>query len=257
MVHIGNVRQNSCIIAMLFISAIIKDGCLPGHPVCVRKMIPPEKSSEWVILLHGLGRTRRSMRKIEKRLKATGFKVWNKGYPSTSKTMQALTEVEITEAVAYCHRQHATKIHFVTHSLGGILVRLYLQENKLPDQSKIVMLCPPNHGSEVIDKFKKFTAFKWLLGPAGQALGTQVQSMPNRLRPVQGDIGVIAGEKSRDPWFSSIIPGENDGKVSVASTRLKEMNDFITVKCGHTFIMNNREVMNQIVFYLQNGQFRH
>lgn len=242
---------------MSYISAIVKKGCLSGHPVCTREMIPPKKSSECVVLLHGLGRTRRSMKKLEKRLKATGFTVWNKGYPSTSKTIQALTGLEITKVVAYCRRHNATKIHFVTHSLGGILVRLYLQENKLPDQSRIVMLCPPNHGSEVIDKFKKFAAFNWLLGPAGQELGTQEQSMPNRLGPVQADIGVIAGKKSSDPWFSTIIPGENDGKVSVASTRLKEMNDFITVNCGHTFIMNNREVINQIVFYLQNGQFRH
>jgi hypothetical protein len=154
-------------------------------------------------------------------------------------------------------RQKATKIHFVTHSLGGILVRKYLQKNNLPDGSRIVMLSPPNHGSEVVDRFKNFFVFKWLYGQAGQELGTQAQSIPSQLKPVQADIGVIAGKKSSVPWFSRIIPGENDGTVSVASTRLKEMNDFITVECGHTFIMNNRDVMDQTVFYLQNGHFRH
>lgn len=209
------------------------------------------------MLLHGLGRTRRSMKKIEKRLESAGFKVWNRGYPSTSETIKSLAESRIAEAVEFCRRRNATKIHFVTHSLGAILVRMYLQGNKLPDGSRIVMLSPPNQGSEVVDKLKNFSAFKWLYGPAGQELGTELQSTPNRLKPVRADIGVIAGAKSYDPWFSIIIPGKDDGKVAVASTRLNEMNDFITAECGHTFIMNNRDVIEQVVFYLINGYFRH
>ena len=230
---------------------------MPACHVCARETILQEKSSECVVLLHGLGRTRRSMKKIERRLEDEGFTVWNRGYPSTSKTIKALAESRIPEAIAFCRRRNALKIHFVTHSLGGILVRMYLQENKLPDGSRIVMLGPPNSGSEVVDRFKNFSVFKWLCGPAGQELGTDLQSTPNRLRPVRADIGVIAGVKSYDPWFSAGIPGEDDGKVAVASTMLNEMNDFITVECAHGFIMNNREVIEQVVFYLQNGHFRH
>jgi len=240
---------------MQFLSAMITDRCLSGGPVCARETILPETFCECVVLLHGLGRTRRSMKKIEKRLKGAGFEVWNKGYPSTKKTIKTLTESRIAKAVAFCHGRNASKIHFVTHSLGGIMARMYLQENRLPAGSRIVMLNPPNHGSEVVSRFKKFSTFKWLYGPAGQELGTGLRSTPNRLKPVEADIGVIAGVKSYDPWFSMIIPGKNDGKVSVASTRLNGMNDFITVECGHTFIMNNRDVIEQVVFYLRNGHF--
>ena len=94
------------------------------------------------------------------------------------------------------------------------------------------------------------------MGPAGQEIGTSPDSIPKRLKPVAADIGIIAGTRSMEPWFSIIIPGQDDGKVSVESTKLKEMNDFLTVKSTHPFIMNDPKVIDQVVIYLGQGRFR-
>ena len=210
-----------------------------------------------VILLHGLGRTKHSMGKIEKRLKALGYMTVNHGYPSTEQDIEALARTYVSEAVNCCERQSAKKIHFVTHSLGGILVRQYLQENSVPEGGRVVMLSPPNKGSEIADELKDAFFYKWITGPAGQQLGTDEKSVPNRLKPIGVEVGVIAGNRSFDPWFSPSIPGDDDGKVSVDRARLEEMNDFLVVESSHAFIMQNPEVIDQIVFFLQEGKFRH
>lgn len=98
---------------------------------------------------------------------------------------------------------------------------------------------------------------KRFMGPAGQQLGTGPDSIPNNLKPVSADIGIIAGTRSMEPWFSLMLPGPDDGKVSVESTKLSEMNDFLKVKSTHPFIMRSPEVVNQVVFYLQNDLFSH
>lgn len=95
------------------------------------------------------------------------------------------------------------------------------------------------------------------MGPAGQELGTDEKSLPNQLKPVQGEIGVIAGEKDGEPWFLPEIPGKDDGKVAVESTKLPEMKDFLLVKSGHTFIMRDEGVIKQILYYLEHGKFQH
>jgi len=197
-------------------------------------------NAEWVILLHGMGRTAFSMRKIEKYLSNSGYRVVNDGYPSTRETVEQIARIRIPDAVAQCQDASNNKIHFVTHSLGGIIVRQYLQTNTLPPGSRIVMLSPPNHGSEIPDHFKNAFWYRWFTGPAGRQLTTAKDSLPNRLKPIDVEVGVIAGTKSWEPWFSSLIPGEDDGKVSVKSTRLAEMKDFLAVPYTHSFMMRER-----------------
>ena len=212
-------------------------------------------SDECVILLHGLGRTERSMGKIEDRLQDTGYRVWNAGYKSTKYPVHVLSMDSIGEGLGFCQHKQAGKIHFVTHSLGGILVRYYLQEHSIDQLGRIVMLAPPNQGSEVADELRQFTWFEELLGPSAVVLGTGEDDLPRSLKPIPGEIGVIAGNATSDPWFSPMIPGEDDGKVSVASTRLQEMQDFLVVPEGHTFIMRDRQVISQVLNFLQQGKF--
>ena len=119
------------------------------------------------------------------------------------------------------------------------------------------MLSPPNRGSEIADQLREFKLYKFVTGPAGQQLGTDAASIPNQLKPIDGEIGVIIGNSTSDPWFSWLIPGEDDGKVSVARARLDEMKDFLVVEQGHTYIMKKAQVIKQIEHFLKTGEFNH
>lgn len=214
-----------------------------------------KNTNECVLLLHGLGRTRFSMNAIARNLEKQGYTTLNCGYPSTRQNIQQLVKGYVAQAVTECKRRNAVKIHVVTHSLGGILIRAYLQNNSLPKGSRIVMLSPPNHGSEIADFIKKIRLFQWILGPSVRQLGTDPESIPNRLKPIPYQTGIITGNVSSDPWFTGLIQGAHDGKVSVASARLDGMRDFLVVPSGHTFIMQSRSTIHQILAFLKLGRF--
>ena len=214
-------------------------------------------AGQCVMLLHGLGRSSRSMKPLESALLAQGYQVWNASYPSTREPIEALAETAVSRGVEFCDAQKAQTLHVVTHSLGGILIRHYLQLRELPALHRIVMLAPPNHGSEVADQLRDWWLFKWAMGPAGQQLGTGVDSVPKQLAPIAAEVevGIIAGQRSSDPWFSRWFSGVNDGKVSVDSTQLAEMADFRVVDQGHTHIMRGQEVIRHVLHFLETGQF--
>ncbi len=212
-------------------------------------------SAEHIILLHGLARTERSMAKLARHLSQQGFVVSNRGYPSRKKRVEILAREVIPPAVADCRQKGARKIHFVTHSMGGILVRYYLKHYQLPELGRVVMLAPPNRGSEIVDKLRKNIVFQWLNGPAGQQLGTKAESLPNRLGAVDFELGVIAGDRSVNVFLSRLIPGTDDGKVAVARTKVKGQDDFMVVHASHPFIMGDARVMAQTVFFLRYGRF--
>ncbi len=212
-------------------------------------------SFDYVILLHGLGRTKSSMKKIEKFLLNKGYTVFNFGYVSRKYNIE-----EISEQLDYFLKERCNdpnkSIHFVTHSLGGIVVRYYLNTHSLQQLGRVVMIAPPNKGSEIADWLKKNIFFKLLNGPAGQQLLTSPESIPNILSKVNFELGVIAGDKSNNPIFSAIIPGKDDGKVSIESAKVEEMKDFLIVHKSHTFIMRDAKVLAQIHYFLQNGHFK-
>ena len=212
---------------------------------------------EWVIILHGIAKSASSMEKLEEHLRDQGYRTQNVTYPSTAENIEVLAGKYLPKAIDQCRGDGAKKIHFVTHSLGGIIARQYLQTHTLPHGSRMVMLAPPNKGSEVADKLKGLSIYKWSHGPAGQELGTDSESIPNRLKPVKIDVGVIAGDSSINPVFSAMIPGADDGTIAVERTKLKEMKDFIVVSSTHTFIMDNPLVMRQVVHFLEKGTFDH
>jgi len=210
-------------------------------------------SDACVILLHGLGRTSLSMKKLENNLEKSGYIVWNQGYPSRKKTIEELASV-VGEGIDVCRTKKARKVHFVTHSLGGILVRQYFHDHAVPEAQRVVMLGPPNHGSEITDRYKDAWWYQEATGPAGQQLGARPDSLPNRLQPIPLEVGIIAGTGGGD-LFASTFKDLNDGKVSVESTKLAEMKDFLVVDTGHTFMMNSDEVVGQVMHFLKEGRF--
>jgi pimeloyl-ACP methyl ester carboxylesterase len=216
---------------------------------------PP--AGECVIVLHGLGRTAFSMDPIEEALRAAGYCVWNRGYPSRAADIEWLAATTISDGLAFCESQQASRIHFVTHSLGGILVRQFLQDDRIEGLGRIVMLSPPNQGSVIADLLQEHAVFRLATGPAGQQLGTGSNSIPQQLEPIPGEIGIITGSSSLDPWFSPLIPGADDGKVAVEHARLDEMRDFLVVSNSHTFIMRDETVIAQVLTFLREGRFRH
>jgi triacylglycerol lipase len=213
------------------------------------------QSSENVILLHGLCRTPRSMVKMQRALTRAGYTVWNVDYPSRTAPIHKLADDAIGKALANCRQNGATKIDFVTHSLGGILVRSYLARHAVPDLGRVVMLAPPNQGSEVVDKLGRFSPFQWINGPAGNELGTDKNSVPNQLGPARFPLGIIAGDRSIN-WINSLlIPGPDDGKVSVQRAKLDGMSDFMVIHTTHPFVMRNEEAIRQTIQFLRTGAF--
>ena len=205
-----------------------------------------------VVLLHGLGRTPGSMKALEIALESEGYRAINLPYPSLEAPPGALVD-SIASALRRCC-QDTSGVHFVTHSLGGILVRAYAARGAEVPVGRVVMLSPPNHGSEVIDHLPEEVVLE-VLGPTGATLGTEPTSLPRSLPAPSFELGIITGDASINPLFSWWLPGPDDGKVSTASAKLAGAEDFLVVPYTHAFIMEREPVIRQVLAFLRTGSF--
>ena len=211
-------------------------------------------SPQGVILLHGIFRTDRSMRKMETFLQSHGYRVLNISYPSTKASIEQIIELIHPQINAFAQELNGP-ISFVGYSMGGLIIRAYLHKYRPENLFRVVMLGTPNNGCELADLFGNWRLYKKYYGPAGQQLGTAQDDFRHLFGNTDYELGVIAGNWTIDPISSLIIKGSNDGKVSVASTKLDGMTDHVVLPIAHTFFPVSRRVMAKTLAFLQNGRF--
>ncbi len=214
------------------------------------------EAADCVILLHGLARTSRSMDTMRDALVDDGFEVINVDYPSRDYPIEELATIAVNSGISACREIDGLEIiHFVTHSLGGILVRQYLAGDDIPELGRVVMLGPPNQGSVAADRLGDVPGIGWMNGPAGRQLGKGENSVPLALGPADFDLGIIAGKRSIDPITSAVLENPDDGRVTVEETKLEGMNDFVIVDHSHAFMMRMTLPIQLTIRFLRLGTF--
>lgn len=183
-------------------------------------------------------------------MQANGYRVLNVDYPSRRFDLAGLAEWVRRPIESFLAGQTA-RVHFVGHSMGGLLIRYYLHRYPLATLGRIVMLGTPNRGSEIADLLQRFPPYRWLYGLAGQQLCTRTQHVPLD----SGEIGIVAGNFSVDPLCSWIIGAENDGKVSVESSKPDVAHTHVVARASHSFMPSNKKVQQLVLEFLKNGRF--
>ena len=255
MLSFVSIRLVRPLILSIFVFCIIL-ACQSSAFAKTRLYLSANKNAECVVLLHGLARSANSMKGLQRGLHKAGYSVLNIDYPSTKYEIETLVEEYMQPQIeSLRNRLSCSKMHFATHSMGGILLRYYLKHYPLPELARVVMISPPNKGSELVDKLGGIFVFRWINGPAGKHLGTAADSLPNRLGPTEHDVAIITGNRSLNPYYSYLIPGDDDGKVAVNRARLEGMRAFKVVPKTHTFIAGSQLVITLVTDYLKKGHF--
>jgi pimeloyl-ACP methyl ester carboxylesterase len=229
--------------------------------------LPPMRGAA-VIVLHGLGRSRDSMDKLCRYLEDEGgYTVLNVSYPSTRRDIggHALALRRIVENL-----DGVEQIDFVGHSMGNIIIRHYLADAMAsrtaassqaararldPRIRRFVMLAPPNHGSRAADALADNPLFKAATGPAGQELGVDWDELERWLAVPPCEFGIVAGGRGDAKGYNPLLPGDDDGTITVDTARLAGASDFLLVPVMHTFIMDDKTVMQCTLRFLEHGYF--
>ena len=213
-----------------------------------------------VVLLHGIARTGASMQGMDDALRAAGYETLVITYPSTDRDLDGIAAALRAGALSADFWSKAGRVHFVTHSMGGLVARRYLKayRDSIPPGKlgRVVMLAPPNRGSHVADLIHGLPPYDWYYGPAGQELTSAARAAADD--PLYYETGIIAGEKEW-PYIVAafVVPGRSDGRVSVENTKIPGMKDHLVVPATHTFIMDRPDVQRQTVHFLREGIFHH
>ncbi len=227
------------------------------HPVlfCLLiTMASPALSSDCVILLHGLARVSNAMGELETKLQRAGYEVANINYPSRRHSVPELADMAIGEGLGLCSEKASGKVHFVVHSMGGILLRYYLSVHELPDLGRAVMLGTPNQGAELVDHLRDWPGFS-ILGPGAISLGTGDDGIVHEIGAVDFELGVIAGNININPLASLLLKSDSDSVVTVESTRVEGMKEHLVLPVIHTTMMRNNKLIDHAIHFLKTGNF--
>ena len=208
-----------------------------------------------VLLLHGIARRASAMRRMERAFAAEGFATLNLDYPARTAALKDLAAMIGPEVDAFA--ANVARLHVVTHSIGGLVARALLTRRRPENLGRVVMLGPPNGGSEVADALCRLGAYRRFFGPAGAQLTTErEEALRDLLGSVDYPLGVIAGNRTvyfLESWL--MLPGPNDGRVTVERTRVPGMSDHVTIHATHAMMMWNREVIAEALHFVRHGRF--
>jgi len=215
----------------------------------------PDHANQMVVLIHGIMDRPFIMWHIQNRLLKEGYAVLNFDYASTKEVMD--TVVQKLEQAIRPQIGNMDQIHFVTHSLGGLIIRAYLMRYSADNFGRLVMIAPPNKGSVLAERLEDFPVYEWLSGPAGQKLGKDANDYGAQYPPPSIPFGIIAGGLGNEQGFNPLIPGDDDGTVGVSETQLSTADDFILITGLHTTLLWQPSVSDQLVHFIKQGQFSH
>ncbi|MBP7190120.1 MAG: hypothetical protein KA998_02615 [Rickettsiaceae bacterium] len=209
-------------------------------------------NQECVVLLHGWAKSGRCMIPVEESLTKEGYKVQNITYPTRYYKIEDIVNKYIYPNVK---TEGCTKLHFVGHSLGGIVTRYYIEKYRPKNLGRVVLIGSPSKGSEIVDKISGPYFINKILGPAVLELSTHSTFLSSLKNP-DYDLGIISGDISLNPFTSIfILPGPDDGIVSLESTKVEGMKDQITLSSTHVMILKNHTTHEEISCFLENGRF--
>jgi hypothetical protein len=241
------------LLVQAFVIGLLLTGC-SLQPAQGRADTGGTGAKEHVVLIHGLARGSLSMWLLAHRLERAGYGVTTLDYHSVGETPAAVLAEAFGQIDACCAGGDRT-VHFVGHSLGGLVIRAYLASHKVEGLGRVVLIGTPNAGTPLVDHHRD----TWWMGIAGAtaaSLGTGPDSLPRSLPPPTYPVGVIAGA-TRNGFFSDLIRGEDDGLVPVESTKLPVMTDFVVVDSGHSMMRYDANVARQAIAFLKKGRFDH
>ena len=241
-------------IVLIIIASLIGTILYMFRPIQVAEVL--ENKKDCVVLIHGFLRMPTAMENMAKFLNGNRYRTINIDYPSHQYDIETIANKYLKPAIlGYCPEDNR-KIHFVTHSLGGLILRHYLIDNQPKNLGRIVMIDPPNKGSEIADLINENPLSEKILGPVLPELTTQIKELPSSIDILGIEIGIIAGTRSTNPITGELIPGKDDSTVSVESTKLDNMTDFIEIPTGHSFIVDKKEVQTATLNFINTGKFK-
>ena len=213
-------------------------------------------ATECVVLLHGFGRSSFSLSRINSNLQEHGYKTIAIDYPSRNFNIFQLAEQFILPKIRP-EIEKCSKIHFVGYSMGGIITRYILAHHRMENLGRVIFLASPNQGVEVVNTLGKYTWFNTLFGPAVQDIAVGAPFLTNLPQTIDYEAGVISGNFSVNPFTSLfLIDGEDDGTISVETTKIPGMKEHIIINSTHGLLLHNQIVIEEIEHFISNGKFK-